>query len=216
MTAMTYQAASGSGAKHMRELITQMGEIKAAAADLLDNPASSILEIDKTVTDTLHSNDFSLDNWKVPLAGSLIPWIDSDLDNGISREEWKAPAETNKILGHHGDALIPIDGLCVRIGSMRCHAQALTIKLKHDIPLDEIEAMIREANQWVEVIPNQSAPSQQKLTPAYATGTMTVPVGRLRKMQMGNQYLSAFTVGDQLLWGAAEPLRRVLRILLER
>ncbi len=216
MTAMTYQAASGSGAKHMRELIVQMGEINSATADLLANPASGILQIDQAVTDTLHSKEFSVDNWKVPLAGSLIPWIDSDLDNGVSREEWKAPAETNKILGHQDDALIPIDGLCVRIGAMRCHAQAVTIKLKQDIPLDEIEAMLGEENEWVEIIANQSAPSQQKLTPAYATGTRKIPVGRLRKMQMGGQYLSAFTVGDQLLWGAAEPLRRVLRILLER
>ncbi len=216
MSAMTYQAASGSGAKHMRELIQQMGEINSATADLLNDPASSILHIDQQVTDTLHSDDFSIDNWKVPLAGSLIPWIDADLDNGVSREEWKAPAETNKILGRDSDRLIPIDGLCIRIGAMRCHAQALTIKLKQDIPMDEIEAMIGEENDWVEVVPNQSVPSQERLTPAYATGTMNVPVGRLRKMQMGGEYLSAFTVGDQLLWGAAEPLRRVLRILLER
>ncbi len=216
MSAMTYQAASGSGAQHMRELINQMGCLESATSDLLQNPASGILQIDQRITDTLHGNDFPVDNWKVPLAASLIPWIDSDLGNGVSREEWKAPNETNKILGRNDDDLIPIDGLCVRIGAMRSHAQALTIKLKQNLPIDEVEDILNQGNEWVEIVPNQSAPSQQKLTPAYATGTLKVPVGRLRKMQMGDNYLSAFTVGDQLLWGAAEPLRRVLRIILAR
>jgi len=216
MSAMTYQAASGAGARNMRELIGQMGALNDSVADLLQDPGSSILEIDKKITDTLHSPDFPLDNWPVPLAGSLIPWIDADLGNGVSREEWKAPAETNKILGRSGDTLIPIDGLCVRIGAMRSHAQALTIKLKRAIPVDEIEDILRETSAWTEVVPNISTDSQQRLTPAYASGTLTVPVGRLRKMSMGDEYLSAFTVGDQLLWGAAEPLRRMLSVLLAR
>jgi len=216
MSAMTYQAASGAGARSMRELISQMGALKESVSDLLSDPGSSILDIDKKVSNTLHSREFPLDNWPVPLAGSLIPWIDADLDNGVSREEWKAPAETNKILGHSGSSLIPIDGLCVRIGAMRSHAQALTIKLKRDIPIDEIEDILRSTSEWTEVVPNVSTDSQQRLTPTYASGTLTVPVGRLRKMSMGNDYLSAFTVGDQLLWGAAEPLRRMLNILLTR
>jgi aspartate-semialdehyde dehydrogenase len=216
VSAMTYQAASGAGARSMRELISQMGVIKDSVADLLQDPGSSILDIDRKVTDTLRGNDFPLDNWPAPLAGSLIPWIDADLDNGVSREEWKAPNETNKILGRSGEQLIPIDGLCVRIGAMRCHAQALTIKLKHALPIDEIEDILRETNEWTKVVPNLSDASQKTLTPAYASGTLTVPVGRLRKMQMGDTYLSAFTVGDQLLWGAAEPLRRMLNILLSR
>jgi aspartate-semialdehyde dehydrogenase len=216
VSAMTYQAASGAGARSMRELISQMGVIKDSVADLLRDPGSSILDIDRKVTDTLRGNDFPLDNWPVPLAGSLIPWIDADLDNGVSREEWKAPNETNKILGRSGEQLIPIDGLCVRIGAMRCHAQALTIKLKHALPIDEIEDILRETNEWTKVVPNLSDASQKTLTPAYASGTLTVSVGRLRKMQMGDTYLSAFTVGDQLLWGAAEPLRRMLNILLSR
>ena len=216
MSAMTYQAASGAGARSMRELISQMGAIHTSVDDLLQNPGSSILEIDKKVTETINGSAYPLDNWPVPLAGSLIPWIDADLDNGISREEWKAPNETNKILGRSGDQLIPIDGLCVRIGAMRSHAQALTIKLKRDLPIDEIEAMLSQTSKWTKVVPNVSEASQQTLTPAYASGTLTVPVGRLRKMQMGNHYLSAFTVGDQLLWGAAEPLRRMLGILLAR
>ncbi|MEE9446771.1 MAG: aspartate-semialdehyde dehydrogenase [Arenicellales bacterium] len=218
MSAMTYQAASGAGARSMRELIGQMGAINDSVSDLMQDPSSSILEIDRKVTQCLTGKNetFPLENWPVPLAGSLIPWIDSDLDNGQSREEWKAPAETNKILGLQGNDLIPIDGLCVRIGAMRSHAQALTIKLKRNLPIDEIEDILRSTSEWTEVVPNQSAPSQQKLTPAYASGTLTVPVGRLRKMQMGDEYLSAFTVGDQLLWGAAEPLRRMLNILLER
>ncbi len=216
MSAMTYQAASGAGARSMRELISQMGVINDSVGDLLKDPGSSILDIDRKVTETLHSSDYPLENWPVPLAGSLIPWIDADLDNGISREEWKAPNETNKILGRSGTELIPIDGLCVRIGAMRSHAQALTIKLKRAIPVDEIEDILRETSEWTEVVPNVSADSQQRLTPAYASGTLTVPVGRLRKMSMGDEYLSAFTVGDQLLWGAAEPLRRMLRLLLAR
>lgn len=216
MSAMTYQAASGAGARSMRELISQMGALNDSVSDLLQDPHSSILQIDKKITQTLHSADYPLENWPVPLAGSLIPWIDSDLDNGVSREEWKAPNETNKILGRTGDQLIPIDGLCVRIGAMRSHAQALTIKLKHALPLDEIEDILSQTSEWTEFVPNSSALSQQKLTPAYASGTLTVPVGRVRKMSMGDQYLSAFTVGDQLLWGAAEPLRRMLKILVER
>jgi len=216
MSAMTYQAASGAGARSMRELISQMGVINDSVSDLLQDPGSSILEIDKAVNDTINGSTYPLDNWPVPLAGSLIPWIDADLDNGISREEWKAPNETNKILGRSGEQLIPIDGLCVRIGAMRSHAQALTIKLKHALPIDEIEDILRETSEWTKVVPNVSEASQQTLTPAYASGTLTVPVGRLRKMQMGEDYLSAFTVGDQLLWGAAEPLRRMLDILLTR
>ncbi len=216
MSAMTYQAASGAGARSMRELISQMGVINDSVSDLLQDPGSSILEIDKAVNDTINGSSYPLDNWPVPLAGSLIPWIDADLDNGISREEWKAPNETNKILGRSGEQLIPIDGLCVRIGAMRSHAQALTIKLKHALPIDEIEDILRETSEWTKVVPNVSEASQQTLTPAYASGTLTVPVGRLRKMQMGEDYLSAFTVGDQLLWGAAEPLRRMLDILLTR
>ncbi len=216
MSAMTYQAASGAGAQAMRELISQMGVLSDSVSDLMSDPGASILEIDKKVTATLNSEDYPNENWPVPLAGSLIPWIDSDLDNGISREEWKASTETNKILGRSGEQLIPIDGLCVRIGAMRSHAQALTVKLKRDLPLDEIEDILREGSEWTEVVPNVSTASQQRLTPAYVSGSLTVPVGRLRKMQMGNDYLSAFTAGDQLLWGAAEPLRRVLRILHER
>ena len=216
MTAMTYQAASGAGAKSMRELISQMGVLNDSVSDLLQDPHASILEIDQKITQTLHSDHYPLDNWPVPLAGSLIPWIDRDLDNGVSREEWKAPNETNKILGRSGERLIPIDGLCVRIGAMRSHAQALTIKLKNALPMDEIEDLLAQTSEWTKVVPNQSEPSQKLLTPAYASGTLTVPVGRLRKMNMGDKYLSAFTVGDQLLWGAAEPLRRMLRILLER
>lgn len=216
MSAMTYQAASGAGARSMRELISQMGALNDSVSDLLQDPGSSILDIDKKVSDTLNGNHYPLENWPVPLAGSLIPWIDADLDNGVSREEWKAPNETNKILGRSGERLIPIDGLCVRVGAMRSHAQALTIKLKHALPLDEIEGILSESSEWTRVVPNVSEASQKFLTPAYASGTLTVPVGRLRKMQMGENYLSAFTVGDQLLWGAAEPLRRMLGILLSR
>lgn len=214
MTSMTYQAASGGGARHMRELISQMGVIKDSVAADLASPASAILNIDRQVADTIRSDAMPVDNFGVPLAGSLIPWIDTKLDNGQSREEWKAYAETNKILGLDGSP-IPIDGTCVRIGAMRCHSQAFTIKLKQNIPMDEIESMLAEANDWVKVIPNERDITAQELTPAKITGTLNVPVGRLRKMNLGDEYLNAFSVGDQLLWGAAEPLRRMLRILLE-
>ena len=219
MSSMTYQAASGGGAQHMRELLTQFGTINAEVKSLLDNPAAAILEIDRKVLAKQHS--FSEDETKqfgVPLAGNLIPWIDKDMHNGVSKEEWKAGAETNKILGR-GEGFsktpIPVDGLCVRVGAMRCHSQALTIKLKQDVPLDEINDIIAENNQWVKLIPNNREASMRELTPAAVTGSLVIPVGRLRKMQMGPEYLSAFTVGDQLLWGAAEPLRRMLRVLLE-
>ena len=219
MSSMTYQAASGGGAQHMRELLTQFGTINAEVKSLLDNPAAAILEIDRKVLAKQHS--FSEDETKqfgVPLAGNLIPWIDKDMHNGVSKEEWKAGAETNKILGRgegFSKASIPVDGLCVRVGAMRCHSQALTIKLKKDVPLDEINDIIAENNQWVKLIPNNREASMRELTPAAVTGSLVIPVGRLRKMQMGPEYLSAFTVGDQLLWGAAEPLRRMLRVLLE-
>jgi aspartate-semialdehyde dehydrogenase len=219
MSSMTYQAASGGGAQHMRELLTQFGAINSEVKALLDDPASAILEIDRKVLSKQHN--FSADETKqfgVPLAGNLIPWIDKDLGNGQSKEEWKAGAETNKILGlgeAFGTPAIPVDGLCVRIGAMRCHSQALTIKLKKDVPLDEITDMIASNNQWVKVVPNTREDSMRDLTPAAVTGSLTIPVGRLRKMQMGGDYLSAFTVGDQLLWGAAEPLRRMLRILID-
>lgn len=213
-TSMTYQAASGAGAQNMRELISQMGVIHASAAKLLADPASAILEIDKTVADTIRSTDLPTSNFGVPLAGSLIPWIDKDLGNGQSKEEWKGGVETNKILGREANPIV-IDGLCVRIGAMRCHSQALTLKLRKNVPLDEISQMLAEANQWAKVIPNEREISMRELTPAAVTGTLTTPVGRLRKLAMGGEYLSAFTVGDQLLWGAAEPLRRMLRILVE-
>ncbi len=222
MTSMTYQAASGGGAQHMRELLSQFGAINAEVKALLDDPASAILEIDRKVLAKQHA--LSADETRqfgVPLGGNLIPWIDKDLGNGMSREEWKAGAETNKILGRGvafgpaARAEIPVDGLCVRIGAMRCHSQALTIKLKQDVPLDEINDIIANNNQWVKVVANEREASMKELTPAAVTGSLTIPVGRLRKMQMGGEYLSAFTVGDQLLWGAAEPLRRMLRIVLE-
>lgn len=213
-SSMTYQAASGAGAKNMRELISQMGVIEDAVVNDLANPASAILDIDRKVTETLRSDDFPVDNWAYPLAGSLQPYIDSQLPNGQSREEWKNQAETNKILGRESNP-IPLDGLCVRIGAMRCHSQALTIKLNQDVPMDEIESILSEANQWVQLVDNTKEESVKYLTPAAVTGGLQVPVGRLRKMNMGDQYLSAFTVGDQLLWGAAEPLRRMLRILIE-
>ncbi len=214
-TAMTYQAASGSGAKNMRELLLQMGVAHDAVKTNLADPASAILEIDKKVADTLRSADFPTDHFGVPLAGSLIPWIDTKLENGQSREEWKGSVESNKILGRE-DNPIPIDGLCVRIGAMRSHSQALTIKLTKDVPVDEIEQILAEANEWAKVIPNDRERTIQELTPAVVTGILSVPVGRLRKLAMGGEYLSAFTVGDQLLWGAAEPLRRMLRILMEK
>ena len=214
MTAMTYQAASGAGAQNMRELIQQMGMIYGSVAERLAEPASAILEIDRIVADTLRASDFPTANFGVPLAGSLIPWIDKQLDDGQSREEWKGQAETNKILGC-SDRPIPIDGLCVRIGAMRCHSQALTIKLTRDVPLDELADIIGTANDWVKVVPNEREISMRELTPTAVTGALTVPVGRLRKLNLGPEYLTAFTCGDQLLWGAAEPLRRMLRILLE-
>jgi aspartate-semialdehyde dehydrogenase len=213
VTSMTYQAASGAGAQNMRELLHQMGEAHRVAKVMLDDPASAILDIDREVAGILRDEKFPVANFGVPLAGSLIPWIDKDLGNGQSKEEWKGKAETNKILGRDASP-IPVDGLCVRIGAMRCHSQALTIKLKKDVPLDEIESMLSLANDWVKVIPNQREATMRDLTPAAVTGKLIVPVGRLRKMDMGGDYLSAFTVGDQLLWGAAEPLRRMLRILL--
>jgi aspartate-semialdehyde dehydrogenase len=213
ITSMTYQAASGAGAQNMRELLTQMGEAHRSVKTLLDDPASAILDIDREVAGILRDEKFPTANFGVPLAGSLIPWIDKDLGNGQSKEEWKGKAETNKILGLDAKP-IPVDGLCVRIGAMRCHSQAMTIKLKRDVPLDEINAMLAAANDWVKVVTNERLVTIRELTPAAVTGTLTVPVGRLRKMDMGGEYLSAFTVGDQLLWGAAEPLRRMLRILL--
>ena len=214
-SAMTYQAASGAGAQNMRELIAQMGSIEQSVAAELADPASAILEIDRKVASTMRGGDFPTDNFGAPLAGSLLPWIDVQLENGQSKEEWKGQSETNKILGRSDSSLIPVDGLCVRIGAMRCHSQALTIKLTKNAPMDEIEAMLAEANDWVSVVPNDRDASLRQLTPAAVTGHLHVPVGRLRKMNMGDDYLSAFTVGDQLLWGAAEPLRRMLRILLE-
>ncbi|MDH5480572.1 MAG: aspartate-semialdehyde dehydrogenase [Nitrosomonas sp.] len=214
MNAMTYQAASGAGARNMRELLNQMGEAHRVAKDLLDDPASSILDIDREVAGTLRNSKFPVENFGVPLAGSLIPWIDKAVENGQSREEWKGQAETNKIMGQHNHN-IPVDGICVRVGAMRCHSQALTIKLKQDVPLDEIEAIIANSNEWTQVVPNDRESTTSKLTPTAVTGTLSIPVGRIRKLAMGGEYLSLFTVGDQLLWGAAEPLRRMLRILLQ-
>jgi aspartate-semialdehyde dehydrogenase len=210
---MTYQAASGAGARNMRELIQQMGAINSEVKTLLDDPASAILEIDRKVADFIRSDRYPLEAWPVPLAGNLIPWIDVALESGQSKEEWKAQVEANKIMGRLANP-IPIDGLCVRVGAMRCHSQALTIKMTRDVPLDEIHGLIAAHNQWVKVVPNEREISMKELTPAAVTGTLTVPVGRMRKLNMGPQYLTAFTVGDQLLWGAAEPLRRMLRILL--
>ena len=212
---MTYQAASGAGAQNMRELLSQMGELRDGVADLLADPSSAILDIDRKVTETMRSDGFPTDHFGVPLGGSLIPYVDKQLDNGQSKEEWKAQSETNKILGR-SDSPIPIDGICVRIGAMRSHSQALTIKLRKDLPLGEIESILDKANDWVKVIPNDREATMQELTPAKVTGTLSIPVGRIRKLAMGPEYISAFTVGDQLLWGAAEPLRRMLRILQER
>jgi len=212
VSAMTYQAASGAGAQNMRELLTQMGELQAAVATELADPAAAILEIDRKVATTMRSADFSTENFGFPLAGSLLPYIDKQLDNRQSREEWKALVETNKILART-DQPVPVDGVCVRVGAMRCHSQGLTIKLKKDLPLEEIESILASANDWVKVIPNDRESTLASLTPTAVTGTLNVPIGRLRKMHMGPEYLSAFTVGDQLLWGAAEPLRRMLRIL---
>lgn len=207
----TYQAASGGGARHMRELLTQMGMLNAEVAKELQDPNSSILDIERKVTQKMRDGSLPTDNFGVPLAGSLIPWIDKALDNGQSKEEWKGQAETNKILGT--SQIIPVDGLCVRIGALRCHSQSFTIKLKKDISVPEVEKLLAAHNDWVKVIPNDRDLSMRELTPAAVTGTLTTPVGRLRKLNMGKDYLSAFTVGDQLLWGAAEPLRRMLRIL---
>jgi aspartate-semialdehyde dehydrogenase len=212
---MTYQAASGAGARNMRELIQQMGAVHAEVKGLLGDPASAILEIDRKVADFIRSDRYPLEAWPVPLAGNLIPWIDVALESGQSKEEWKAQVEANKIMGRSANP-IPIDGLCVRVGAMRCHSQALTIKLTKDVPLDEIQGLLAAHNQWVKVVPNDRQKSMEELTPAAVTGTLSVPIGRMRKLNMGPQYLSAFTVGDQLLWGAAEPIRRMLRILLER
>jgi aspartate-semialdehyde dehydrogenase len=216
MTCMTYQAASGAGAQAMRELLQQMGAAHLAAKSLLDDPASAILDIDRNVAGILRDERFPTQHTGVPLAGSLIPWIDKDLGNGTSLEEWKGGAETNKILGRAAAASVPIESLCVRIGAMRCHGQALTIKLRRDVPLPDVERILAAGNPWVRVVPNTRAASLQRLTPAAVTGMLEVPIGRLRKLAMGPEYLAAFTVGDQLLWGAAEPLRRMLRILLER
>ncbi|TFZ02426.1 aspartate-semialdehyde dehydrogenase [Ramlibacter henchirensis] len=219
MSSMTYQAASGGGAQHMRELLTQFGALNAEVKALLDDPKSAILEIDRKVLGRQQSMaDHEMENFGVPLGGSLIPWIDKDLGGGVSREEWKAGAETNKILGQgpgFGSAAVPVDGFCVRVGAMRCHSQALTFKLKKDVPLADIEAMIAADNGWVRVVPNTREATLKDLTPVAVTGTLNIPVGRLRKMAMGPEYLGAFTIGDQLLWGAAEPLRRMLRILLD-
>jgi len=214
MSVMTYQAASGGGARHMRELIAGMGCLHQSVTELLDDPASAILEIDRCVTEQLRSASYPCAEFGVPLAGSLIPWIDAQLDNGQSREEWKAGVEANKILGRTDD-MIPIDGLCVRVGAMRCHSQALTVKLRQNVPLDEVRQMLAASNDWVRVLENDKQVTLQALSPAAVTGTLDIPVGRLRKLNMGDEYLAAFTVGDQLLWGAAEPLRRMLHILRE-
>ncbi len=215
VSAMTYQAASGAGAQNMRELVSQMGVVHASVADLLADPRSAILDIDRGVTETIRGAGFPTAQFGHPLAGSLLPWIDKDLGNGQSKEEWKGGAEGNKILGRTGHP-IPIDGLCVRISSMRCHSQALTIKLTRDLPLDEITSMLASAHEWAQVVPNEREASLRDLTPTAVTGTLRTPIGRIRKMSIGPEYLTAFTVGDQLLWGAAEPLRRMLRILLGR
>ncbi|MBK1723767.1 aspartate-semialdehyde dehydrogenase [Thiocystis violacea] len=214
VSAMTYQAASGAGAKNMRELLAQMGALHGSVTALLENPRSAILEIDRQVTDAMRSPEYPVASFGVPLAGSLIPWIDTQLPNGQSREEWKGQAETNKILGSSAQP-VPIDGICVRVGAMRCHSQGLTIKLREDLDLAEVERLISASNEWVKCVPNDRERSVRELSPAVVTGTLAVPVGRLRKMNLGEGYLSAFTVGDQLLWGAAEPLRRMLRILQE-
>jgi aspartate-semialdehyde dehydrogenase len=220
MSAMTYQAASGGGAQHMRELLTQFGTLNASVRALLDDPKSAILEIDRRVIASQRSlSAEETANFGVPLGGSLIPWIDKDLGGGRSREEWKAMAETNKILGQgpgFAAPAVPVDGFCVRVGAMRCHSQALTFKLKKDVPLADIESLIAADNPWVQVVPNTREATMEHLTPVAVTGTMNIPVGRLRKLAMGPEYLGAYTIGDQLLWGAAEPLRRMLRILLEQ
>jgi aspartate-semialdehyde dehydrogenase len=215
LTCMTYQSASGAGAQNMRELLQQMGEAHLAAKDLLDDPASSILDIDREVAGILRDEGFPTEHFGVPLAGSLIPWIAEDMGDGVSREEWKGGAETNKILGRQ-DRPIAVESICVRIGAMRCHSQALTIKLRRGLPLAQIEKILAAANEWVRIVPNTREASMRELTPAAVTGKLEIPIGRLRKLAIGDEYLAAFTVGDQLLWGAAEPLRRMLRILLSR
>jgi aspartate-semialdehyde dehydrogenase len=214
LSSMTYQAASGAGAPNMRELLSQMGHLHASVATELQNPSSAILEIDRKVTAELRGATIPTENFGFPLAGSLLPWIDREVEDGQSREEWKGYAETNKILGNRNP--IPVDGICVRVGAMRCHSQALTIKLNKDVPIGDIEAMLANDNDWAELVPNTKADTLARLTPAAISGTLKTPVGRVRKMKMGPQYLSAFTCGDQLLWGAAEPLRRMVRVLLER
>lgn len=216
VSSMTYQAASGAGAKNMRELISQMGELEGEVQDLLADPSSAILDIDKKITAKLNDGSLPMDNWGVPLAASLIPWIDVPVAGGQTKEEWKGISETNKILGRSEAAgtIIPIDGQCVRIGSMRCHSQAFTIKLSEDLAIEEIEKIIADHNEWVKVVPNEREITSQELTPVKASGTLTVPVGRIRKMNIGPKYITAFTVGDQLLWGAAEPVRRMLNIVL--
>lgn len=214
VSAMTYQAASGAGAKNMRELISQMGQVHASVAEELADPASSILEIDKKVVATMRGGDFLTEQFGAPLAGSLLPWIDRQLENGQSREEWKGQAEANKILGN--DKAVLVDGTCVRIGAMRCHSQAMTVKLTKDVPLAELESIIASSNDWVKVVPNDRDITLQELTPTAVTGTLSIPVGRLRKMNMGPEYLNVFAVGDQLLWGAAEPLRRMLVLLVQK
>ena len=213
-TSMTYQAASGAGAKNMRELLAGMGYLHAQVAGELADAHSAILDIDRKVSAALRSDDYPKANFGVPLAGSLIPWIDADLGNGQSKEEWKGGVESNKILGRSANP-IPVDGLCIRVGAMRCHSQALTLKLKKDLPIAEIEQLLAKHNDWVKVVPNEKEASMQELSPTKVSGTLSVPVGRLRKLAMGGEYISAFTVGDQLLWGAAEPLRRMLRILVD-
>jgi aspartate-semialdehyde dehydrogenase len=214
VTCMTYQAASGAGAANMRELVEQMAHVGDRVKPVLADPEASVLDIERRVTDTLRNGGIPREHFGQALAGSLLPWIDKDLGNGQSREEWKAQAEANKMLGRSGRP-IPVDGICVRIGALRCHSQALTIKLRKDVPLDELQGIVAEGNEWVRVVPNRREESLAELTPAAVTGKLTVPVGRLRKLPMGGEYVSAFTVGDQLLWGAAEPLRRMLRILLD-
>jgi len=213
VSSMTYQAASGAGAPNMRELLSQMGVLEGSVAGLLSDPGSAILDIDQKVTEVLRGHHLPTGEFGYPLAGSLLPWIDREVEDGQSREEWKGYAETNKILGNKQP--VPIDGICVRVGAMRCHSQALTIRLNKDLPIAEIEALIDNDNEWVKLIPNNKSDSLAGLTPTAVSGTLAIPVGRVRKMKMGSQYISAFTCGDQLLWGAAEPLRRMLRILME-
>ncbi|HER62373.1 MAG TPA: aspartate-semialdehyde dehydrogenase, partial [Desulfobacteraceae bacterium] len=214
ITSMTYQAASGAGAKNMRELVKQMRHIGSSAASLLDDPAAAILDLDRKVTNTLRDGSHPVDNFGAPLAASLIPWIDRAMDSGQTREEWKGMAESNKILGRQNNP-VPVDGCCVRIGAMRCHSQAFTIKLNRDVPLEDIRSAIAGHNQWVYLVENSKEDTLRELTPARVTGTLDIPVGRVRKLNMGPEYLTVFSVGDQLLWGAAEPVRRMLKIVLE-